>query len=210
MAINPNKDTRTKAATKQRIIETGFRLFAGHTIDGASLADVANAAGVSMATVYNYYSSKEALAVDISAWMWRQYIADSDRRLEWQEMTAAEVFAHYLESFIDLYRNHRDLLRFNQFFNVYIQRQGATAEQVGSFTDVVDALAARFHELYEKGKLDGTLRTDMPEKEMFSKTLHLMLAVVTRYAVGLVYDLSIDPEEELKFERDLLFKAFIA
>lgn len=210
MAINPNKDTRTKAATKQRIIETGFRLFAGRTIDGASLTDVANAAGVSMTTVYNYYSSKEALAVDISAWMWRQYIADSDRRREWTEMTAAEVFAHYLESFIDLYRNHRDLLRFNQFFNVYIQRQGATAEQVGSFTGVADALAGRFHELYEKGKLDGTLRTDMPEKEMFSKTLHLMLAVVTRYAVGLVYDLGVDPEEELKFERDLLFKAFIA
>ena len=48
------------------------------------------------------------------------------------------------------------------------------------------------------------------KKALFSKTLHLMLAVVTRYAVGLIYDTGIDPEEELLFEKELLLRAYRA
>ena len=109
---------------------------------------------------------------------------------------------------IDLYRNHRDLLRYNQFFNVYMQREGIPSRQMKPFLTVVDTVEARFHRMYEKAKADGTLRTDVPEREMFSKTLHLMMAAVTRYAVGLVYDSGIDPEEELLFLRDLLLREY--
>ena len=42
---------------------------------------------------------------------------------------------------------------------------------------------------------------------MFSATLHLMLAAVTRYAVGLVYLRGPDPEQELLL-RDLLVERF--
>ena len=44
-----------------------------------------------------------------------------------------------------------------------------------------------FSELYEKGKLDGTIRTDLPEDKMFAATSHIMLAVAVRYAQGLLY-----------------------
>ena len=62
---------------------------------------------------------------------------------------------------------------------------------------MIDALRERFHAVYLKGERDKTLRTDIPEGKMFSATLHLMLAMVTRYAVGLVYDAGVAPEEEL-------------
>ena len=58
-------------------------------------------------------------------------------------------------------------------------------------------LETRFHEIYELAQADGTLRIDIPENEIFSTTLHLMLAAVTRYAVGLVYQGGSDPEKEL-------------
>ena len=58
------------------------------------------------------------------------------------------------------------------------------------------------------GEQDGTLRTDVPEKKMFSLTLHLMLAAVTRYAVGLLYDAGIDPEEELTELKDMLMRRY--
>ena len=65
----------------------------------------------------------------------------------------------------------RDLLRFNQFFNVYIQSENIE-----------------------------------PEEEMFSTTLHLMLAAVTRYAVGLVYipEGGFDAEKELEKQKEAL------
>ena len=72
MGFDPVKDAMRKAATRQKIIETGFRVFAERTIDAANLTDVANAAGVSAPTVYSYYSSKEPLVMDISVWAWAQ------------------------------------------------------------------------------------------------------------------------------------------
>ena len=77
------------------------------------------------------------------------------------------------------------------------------------YNDVIEALVKRFHVTYEKGKADGTLRTDESETEIFSKTIHLMLAAVTRYAVGLVYDGGIDPEKELLFLKDMLMHAYV-
>ena len=63
-----------------------------------------------------------------------------------------------------------------------------------------------FHEMYLKAEKDKTLRTDEPEEKMFSTTLHLMLAAVTRYAVGLVYipESGFDAMEELAFQKELI------
>ena len=119
------------------------------------------------------------------------------------------MFQHYMDSYIDLYHNHRDLLRINQFFNVYVQRECVTAEKLRPFISVVDALAERFHEIYALALTDGTLRTDIPEKEIFSTTLHLMLAAVTRYAVGLMYDAGIDPDKELELQKKMLMREFM-
>ena len=78
------------------------------------------------------------------------------------------------------------------------------------FLTVVDTVEARFHRLYETAKADGTLRTDVPEREMFSKTLHLMMAAVTRYAVGLVvvYEGAVNPDGELVMLEELLLSHF--
>ena len=62
-----------------------------------------------------------------------------------------------------------------------------------------------FHLMYEKARQDRTIRVDVPEEEMLSVTLHLMLAVVTRYAVGLVYEPeSFDPEKEIRAQIEML------
>ena len=210
MGFDPKADARRKAATRQKIIETGFRVFCEKTIDATSIQEIADAAGIGIATVFRHFSTKTALVADINTWIWNQYIEEAFHGIDWDDSTAAEILDRYLGAFIDLYRNHRDLLRYNQFFNVYAQREGIPSRRTKPLLTVVDTVAARFHRMYEKAKTDGTLRTDVPEREMFSKTLHLMLAAVTRYAVGLVYDSGIEPEEELMFLRDLLLREYCA
>ena len=61
--------------------------------------------------------------------------------------------------------------------------------------------------MYETAKQDGTLRTDIPEQKIFSTTLHLMLAAVTRYAVGLIYQGG-EPEEELTALKEMLMQRY--
>ena len=67
-------------------------------------------------------------------------------------------------------------------------------------------MKASFHQMYEKGKIDKTLKTDLSESVMFSSSFHIMLAAVTRYAMGLVY---VTEDGDLEKELDLLKEALL-
>lgn len=213
MSKNPEKDAIRTAATRRRILESGFRVFAERTIDKVTMFDVAAEVNIGIASLYRYYNTKTALVLGISTWVWEKYNQEVEERFldaGDENMTAAQEFEFFLDSFLDLYRNHRDILRFNQFFNIYVQSEAIKPEHLQPYQEMIHPLEQRFHGTYEKGKSDGTLRTDISEQSMFSCTLHLMLASVTRYAVGLVYEPKEagDPEADLLLLKKMLLKEY--
>ena len=187
---NIEKDELEMAGRRERMLAEGFRLFSAKGIDAVSMQDVAKACDVGIATLYRYYNTKLALVIAIGTRQWEEYTGFVHRqRTECRadEMSAADEFEFYLEFYIDLYRNHSDLLRFNQDFNNYVQREKASAEQMQPYISAISVIAQFFSSVYDKALLDGTLRTDLPKDKMFASTAHIMLAVAVRYAHGLVY-----------------------
>ena len=208
MGINPELNELQKEVTRQRILETGFRVFAEGTIEKVKMSDVAKVGGVGTTTVYRYYKTKPELVLAISTWAWERYLNQTLRQIDPSKVTAAEEYEFFLDTFLDMYHNHRNLLRFNQFFNVYVQNEEIPPEVMEPYFKVVKNLEARFAALHEKAKKDHTVRTDIPAKEMLLTSTHLMLAAVTRYAVGLVYEGGIDPEKELVLQKNMLLREF--
>lgn len=208
MSRSPERDAQKVATTKRKLLQAAFRLFADRTIEAVTMTEVAEAAGYSVATVYRYYKSKPVLVVETATRVWEQYLKENDRRFSAENRTAAQEYERYLEAFLDLYRNYRDLLRFNQFFNAYVLTADVSPEQMTPYMDLIRDLKQRFSKTYEKGKADGTLRTDVPEQEIFSATMHLMLAAVTRYAAGLVYVEGSDPAQELELMKALMMRHY--
>ena len=194
-------------------MESAFELFAEKGIELVTMPDIAEASGVGRPSLYRYFSTKTDLVIAIGAWKWREYIErySSLRSAEEREqMTAAQRLRWYMDSYIDLYRNHKDILRFNYFFNSFIVKEQVTLEQKRSYLDVIGMMQKIFHELYEKGMKDGTLRSDLPESVMLSSSFHIMLAAVTRYAVGLVYiEDEADPERELVLLEEALLSRYV-
>lgn len=195
------------------ILDAGFKLFSERGIELVTMPEIAEASGVSRATLFRYFPSKLELVVAIGTRKWEEYINwhDSTRTPEeFAQSTAADRLRFFLDSFLDLYRNHSDILRFNYNFNSFLRYEAGTAEQKQPYMRMVEALGAQFHELYRLGKADGTLNTDISEQAMFSSSFHIMLAAVTRYAVGLVvvYENISDPESELVMLEELLLSRF--
>ncbi len=202
-----------KLAKEQHILEAAFQLFSEKGIEAVTMPEVAKACGVSRATLYRYFASKLDLIVAIGTWKWHEYIAHHDAFVPMEiheTMTGAEYLRFYLDSFLDLYRNHGDILRFNYNFNSYLQHESGTAAQRQPYLQIVEILHERFHRLCERGRRDGTLRNDISETSMFSSCFHIMLAAVTRYAVGLVYvpEGNAEPESELVMLEELLLSRF--
>lgn len=58
---------QVQAATRQRILETAQELFASQGFDATTTRDIAKAAGIATGTMFNYFSSKEAVVVSLAA-----------------------------------------------------------------------------------------------------------------------------------------------
>lgn len=202
---NTEKDEIEMAAKREAMLTEGFRLFSENGIEPVSMQQVADACGVGVATLYRYFNTKLLLVIAIGTKKWEEYGVFAMKRrkdMKADEMNAADEFAFFLDFFSDLYKNHRDLLRFNQEFNNYVKHEGATEEQLRPYISSINLLGVFFHSVYEKGKRDGTVRTDLPEGKMFAATCHIMLAVAVRFAQGLLY--SADNEKDRTEEFNLL------
>ena len=205
----PRRSYAQMAEVRQKVLAAAFRLFAEKNIDSITLSDVAAESGCPLRTVQRYFHEKDTLVIETATWAFQTFTAENSKRNPEQTGgTAAEVYAFFLDSFLRLYREQSDLLRFNQFFIVYVRSEKIDAGQLQPYGGMIDALRERFRAVYEKGRQDGTLRTDYPEEVIFSATLHLMLAVVTRYAVGLVYDAGVKAEQELLLQKRMLLREF--
>ena len=211
---NREKDELEMAERRNTILREGFRLFESKGIETTGMQEIADACHLGIATLYRYYRNKLDLVIDIGTRQWEQYfvhISNTRARQNVDRMTAAKELEFYLDFYIDLYRNHKDLLRFNNNFNSYVMHEGATAEQLKPYLTAIGSISIYFHSLYEKGKKDGTIRTDMPEEKMFASTVHIMLAVAVRFAQGILYSAKTETDrtEEFNLLKYMILKAFV-
>ena len=199
------------AEKRRRIQDAAFSLFVQSSIESVSLEKVARASGVGIATLYRYFGSKPDLVMAISVEQWRgvmqNFASFGGGREDW---TGAQRFVYFLDSLLMLYRNNRNLLRFNQLFNIYMQGLDGNGRRIDAYSLMIDGLGEIFQKTWEKGYADGTIRPDIPWEYAFSTSLHLMLAALTRYAVGLLYRMpsGSDPEAELRALRDMLMMRY--
>ena len=209
MGVTNQPERGWKTAKRKRITETGFNIFSERGIEAVTMPEVAEASGVSRATLYRYFPTKLDLVLAIGVDTWLEYIDSRKSAVSPEELekwTAAEFLGYFLDSFIDLYRHHCDLLRFNYDLNSFMRKESGAAQVIGIYRETADGVRAQFHDLFERGKKDGTIRTDLQEESMFSGPFHIMLAAITRYSVGLLYLTRPEEEErELIVLRDLLY-----
>ena len=209
---NIERDAATTAQKQRKLMETGYRLFSERTIEAVSMNEIARESGVGIATMYRYYENKLDFVVAISTWKWEEYWKGTQIRLKRTDgqYTAAQEYGFFLNAFVEMYRETPDILRFNQYVNIYVQSVATGLTPGNPLSVMIDRLADRFRQIWEKGEQDGTLRTEVPWVKAFSASLHIMLAAATRYAVGLLYHPAegMDPVSELELLKNLLLKHF--
>ena len=202
---------KAKAQRREDFLEAGYALFSEKGIDSVTLQDVADASGHGIATLYRYFDTKSRLLIEISDWKWRNFFERNRKRRpeDLSTATAAKMFEFYLDSFLEIYRTDKSLLRFNQFLNIYLHSEGAEDGTKERYRRLMKPITDFVHAICIKAKTDGTIKTDISETELLSTTVHLMLAAVTRYAVGLVFEPEgFDDEAELEMLKEMLIERF--
>ncbi|MCR5272027.1 MAG: TetR/AcrR family transcriptional regulator [Lachnospiraceae bacterium] len=212
---NQEKDAREMAARRERMLQTAYRLFCEKNIESVTMAEIAKEAECGNKTLHRYFNEKPVLVVAVSAWAWAKFRNENSKRRPSEntdKWNAFEWFDFYLDSFLELFRNHKDLLKFNQYFNIYVKSEKVKEGILDPYNNTIGNLKGWFHSMYLMAEKDHTIRTDIPEDEIFSTSLHLMLAAITRYAVGLMYipEGEWNPEDEIKCLKDMILNRYKA
>ena len=184
------KKESSKEARRRMIIDTAFRIFVEQKIEPVSMGEIASAAGIGRATLFRYYANKLELVIAVCAAKWKEYLDELDAKRPLSsigDIPAIDRFTFTLDSYIDMYRHHKDLLQYNDKFNHYVTHEGVREEQLREFHASLYSVDTRLEWMYEKAKEDHTFRTDIPREEFMRVTVHTMMTACAYYAGGFIW-----------------------
>jgi AcrR family transcriptional regulator len=144
--VPPGLRERKKAQTRRAISDVATRLFMERGFDAVTVAEVAEAAGVSIKTVFNYFGSKEELFLDREAEVRTAIVAAVAGRPAGQSVTGA--LTHLLTEHRipggDSWRGLDDpehLAMFRRFLETWYASEGLRARMLLSGEAMSDDLA---------------------------------------------------------------------
>jgi len=141
---------------RQQIIDAAITAFAAKNYDGASVTDIANAAGITKRAIYRYFASKRELFYAVRNEVYSTIVSNL-----WKELPETEDFNELAEA---LMRNH---LRFS-LENPGMARivvntisEAATRELQENIEALLEERAGDIQALMRAGKEDGSLDPDL-------------------------------------------------
>lgn len=209
MARNIERDEQKAVKRKEKLIQSGFQLFSSQGIDNISMQSIAEHAGVSPATMYNYYKTKVNLAAAISGSIWKSVWDETLETVGMEKlmkMNAYQLVCRYTGMILHVYKTRPEILRFSGNYKTYIVKECVGKDQLTEHLSVLEPLGELFHLKYEEAKTDKSIRTDIPEQEMFTTITLTMLGMAERYAQGIVWADNQKPDhlKELEYTQDMI------
>jgi AcrR family transcriptional regulator len=152
----------------QEIIETAATLFRTESFDGTTIEDIAAAAMVAPATVYNYFGSKQGLLRHIVA----QHIEERKKTREAflsDPPSDAKVAVHqFIDLLLDTCLDRLSREMWCQVIAADVIAGKANGEMIGQVTD---ALLEQFRILFSQLRKRGVMRTNLSVKDIAEASL---------------------------------------
>jgi AcrR family transcriptional regulator len=106
---SPERKEKKLAERRSRIMENAKKAILAHGADGVSMQDIADAAGVSKASLYSYFPGKEALFTAICDEATSVFFESARGRIT-DGSSALETLAAYWRCFTELFGKSEELL----------------------------------------------------------------------------------------------------
>jgi len=182
---------RKKEETKTSIIKAAINHFQAQGYESTTMEQIAETVDISKVTLYNYFSSKEAIVSVFFQRMSCEYVDLVLSALEKQPTTRLKILEMFRQQF-EWNAQYRELLQI--YFVYQFQSMIKQEDFQGSGLDIVLAQIIRF------GQESGEVRKDMPT-EYLAK--HLEMMYIMQFLVWVLEPEAWDAEKNLGAMVDL-------
>lgn len=150
---------------RAQLLAHGVRVFAQLGIGRASHAEVARAAGVSVATVFNYFPSRENL-VDQMLSQVAEFLSDMTEMAELSTLAAPEALYKLMMTFADAARTEPDIIR------VWLEWSTSIRDDTWpKYLEFQERIIGRLRQLIINGQRAGTVGADVDPEDAARMTV---------------------------------------
>jgi AcrR family transcriptional regulator len=168
---------RLKEATNGAILEAAEGVFVERGLEQAKMEEIAGRAGVSVGTLYNHFTDRDALIDSLSVERRAECLAQLDDALA---ATEGQPFDVQLTAFVTAYLKH--ILAHGPFLSTMIEKEMCMPEAGRAPARLIATeLAKRSETLTGRGVASGVLRNDGDAKFHANMLWGLTRSIVARY-----------------------------
>ena len=193
------------------ILEKAFELFSKEGIDNVTMNNIADKAGIGVASLYRYFSTKEELAIQCATKMWQIEKEKANGFFTTQEYLEKSGIAQLhsiLSYFEDSFDSTQDFYRFIYYFDSYIKRQNIESNNLKEYENTIQEITEIAFKSIEKGFFDGTI--SFPNENIQALTLtitHSVFSLAQKLSLSggmLTQDISNPPKNQLEILKKLI------
>ena len=177
----------TGDARMDRAVECAADLFLKRRIADVRMTDVAEAAGVGVATLYRRFSTKTRLALAAGTLLWRRFnerivaLVESDAFLG---MSGADRLERMLRLYAEGYVENAGFVLFIDDLDGLLVTEGAPLDAVAAYGREVDSFYLIFADAYQLGLQDGSVAREVDFPVFYRSVAHALMGVAQKLARG--------------------------
>ena len=183
----PQERSLTGDARMDRAVECAAGLFLKRRIADVRMTDVADAAGVGVATLYRRFSTKTRHALVAGTLLWRRFnerivaLVESDAFLG---MSGADRLERMLRLYAEGYVENAGFVLFIDDLDGLLVTEGAPLDAVAAYGREVDSFYLIFADAYQLGLQDGSVAREVDFPVFYRSVAHALMGVAQKLARG--------------------------
>ncbi len=158
-------------------------LFLRDGIAPVRMTDIADAAGIGVATLYRRYKTKTALAIKAGTYLWQRFNERILRSVEsdaFLAMDGAERLTMLFGCYLDAYAAYPEFVRFLDEFDHLVLAEGVDPAELATYGATIDSFYIIFEDAYQLGRADGTVTRAVDFAVLYRTVGHAMMGVAQK------------------------------
>lgn len=171
---------------KETIVEHATGEFLKNGIEKTTMADVAKASEVGVASLYRYFHSKTELVIQSAVQSWRiieECMCPALLTNQYRSLNGIQQLETIGNLMIKNFDKFSERLIFINDFEFYIRREQISFEQLSQYESVLMRLKPYVIQVLNKGQADHTLRLNASAEDTYIVLSQLLISLVQKLAV---------------------------
>jgi len=202
------KRAENREKNTQKMLEGALIVFENKSLESAKMTDIADAAGIGVASLYRYFQTKADIALQVGI-LYFEEVNEQLRKILEKELTGRDK----IELMMREYQNKDEAsIRFFKFveeLDHYIEQLEQKPERIKVYEKAIYEQLPNFEEALKEGIEDGSISESINLKYTLDTINHTLMSLKQKFSTR-GHVVSIDTEEAHDGELELLISIFLS